>query len=105
MGYRTNRAYSASAGSMNSPARPHARRFRRVRDREPTAVATWVTRGSEWAGVSAGPFIVLRLGFDYCLAAAWMASTTDSGVPVPAYSVATASLMAPPSSGEVAWSR
>ena len=90
---------------MNSPARPQARRFLRVRVREPTAVATWVTRGSEWAGVSAGPFIVLEGLAGYWPAAALIASTTDSGVPVPAYRVATASLMAPPSSGVVAWSR
>ena len=50
--------------------------------RGPTAVATSVTQGREWAGVAAGPFIWLGLELDYCLAAAWMAWATDSGVPV-----------------------
>src|SRR5512147_581529 len=54
---------------------------------------------------SAGPFTIGSRMDYWALAAAWMAWTTDSGVPVPAYRVATASLIAPPSSGVVAWSR
>ena len=51
------------------------------------------------------PIHLLGLRMDYCLAAALMAWATDCGVPVPAYRVATASLIAPPSAGVVAWSR
>ena len=64
------------------------------------------TDDTERAGPGAGPFERSLLRCDYWVfAAVAIADATDSGVPDPAYSVATASLMDPPSAGVVAWSR
>ena len=104
IGNSTNSPYNAIAGSMNSAVAAHARRRRFGRVAVPTAVTKVVTQDGNGPATRPAHSLSLRAR-SYRLAAAWMAWTTDSGVPVPANRVATASLMAPPSSGVVAWSR